>query len=107
MAELTREQTNNLLKMLEADLDLMVDYMDEEARQKKTTQLVQYILSASAFIEREGITLDFSKIGDCILTVMYASWLYDKRKDGVAIMPRMLRYNLNNRLWDEKVKADV
>lgn len=103
MAEITREQTNVLLKMLEADLDLMTDYMDEDSRQRKTTQLVQYIMSATAFIEREGITLDFDKIDDCILTVMYASWLYDKRKDGVAIMPRMLRYNLNNRLFNEKV----
>lgn len=107
MAELTREQTNVLLKMLEVDLDLMTDYMDEESRQSKTTQLVQYILTAIAFIEREGIVLDCGKIDDCLLVTMYASWLYDKRKDGVAIMPRMLRYNLNNRLFDQKGKEDV
>lgn len=103
MADISREQMNVLLKMLESDLDLMTDYMDEESRQRKTTQLVQYIESAVAFIEREGITLDLTQIDDSLLIVMYASWLYDKRKDGVAIMPRMLRYNLNNRLFAEKV----
>lgn len=103
MANITEQQQATLLVMLENNLELMFDYMDDESRESKENQLMQYIYSGVSFIEREGITLKLDDISDCMLVTMYASWLYDKRKDGVAIMPRMLRYNLNNRLFSEKV----
>lgn len=53
-------------------------------------------------IAREGITLDEDDISDCNLIVMYASYLYRKRAEDTAGMPRMLRYALNNRLIAEK-----
>lgn len=107
MAEISNEQMTVLLKMLENNLELILDYMDAEAIESKETELTQYIQSSVSFIEREGITLNFDDVSDEMLVVMYASWLYDKRKDGVAIMPRMLRYNLNNRLFAEKVNENV
>lgn len=103
MATITDEQLDTLVTMLQYNEEIILDWMDEDARETLRTQLSQYIRSSISFIEREGITLDFEAIDDCMLVVMYASWLYDKRKDGVSIMPRMLRYNLNNRLFAQKV----
>ena len=107
MAELNQKNKAVLLKMLENNLELYLSYYDSEAKERKENELMTYIQASIRFIEREGITLDLEDIGDNTLVVMYASWLYDKRKDGVAIMPRMLRYNLDNRLFDEKVKEYV
>ena len=39
------------------------------------------------------------------LMVMYAAWLYRKRANDEAVMPRMLRYALNNRLMPQKEGA--
>lgn len=107
MADITDNQMQVLLKMLENNLELILDYMDQEARESKETELTQYIQASATYIEREGITLNFDDISDELLVVMYSSWLYDQRKNGVAIMPRMLRYNLNNRLFAEKVGSNV
>lgn len=104
---MTNGQMAILLKRLEQNLELILDYMDQTAKASKEDELKHYIETGISFIEREGITLDFDDDGDCSLVVMYASWLYDKRKDGVAIMPRMLRYNLNNRVFAEKVNENV
>ena len=79
--------------------------MDAEARSQKETQLSQYIDSSIAFIQREGITLNYNDIGDLMLVTMYSAYLYEKRNDGVSVMPRALRYNLNNRVFQEKVNA--
>lgn len=94
-----------LLVMLKADLEIITDYMDETAREAKDAELEQYLAAARRFIATEGITLDLSDLGDCQLTIMYAAWLYRKRKDDGAGMPRMLSWNLNNRLFREKVEA--
>lgn len=104
MAEITNEQMAALLVMLEANLEIFTDWMDADAKAKKETELSQYIVSAISFIEREGINLDLDDVSDDMLVTMYANYLYDKRKDGVAIMPRVLRYNLNNRLFQEKLQ---
>lgn len=99
-----------LLTMLKQSLEIITDYMDAESKQAKDTELKWYIDTAQEFIRREGITLD-DTIGDANLQVMYAMWLYDKRKTTgskytsyyIQNMPRMLRWNLNNRLLQEKV----
>lgn len=103
----TNEQMAVMLTMLKNNLELITDYMDAESRAAKEEELMIYLNSSIDFIEREGITLDYSSISDELLVVMYASWLYDRRKDGVAVMPRMLRYNLNNRLFAQKVAQNV
>lgn len=99
----TEEQKNTLLTMLKYNLEIITDYMDAEAKAQKETQLGYYIDSAIEFIEREGVTLNYSNVGDLMLITMYGSYLYDKRNDGVSVMPRALRYNLNNRVFQEKV----
>lgn len=99
----TNEQKATLLKMLEYNLELIFDYMDAEAKAQKEEQLGYYIDSAIKFIEREGVKLDYTDIGDNMLITMYASYLYDKRMDGVSVMPRALRINLNNRLFQQKI----
>ena len=103
MSQPTTAQLETLLIMLKSNLELITDYMDSVAKAEKETELTQYIYASITYIEREGITLNFDDISDNLLVTMYASWLYDKRKDGVAVMPRMLRYNLNNRLFSQKV----
>lgn len=99
-----------LLTMLEYSLELITEYMDDEALEQKEAELTQYLNSAKKFIATEGITLDLDDLGDCQLVVMYAQWLYEKRKavstgysTANGVMPRMLRWNLNNRLFSEKV----
>ena len=60
------------------------------------------IATARQMITREGIMLTES-IEDGNLVVMYAAYLYRKRADDAPVMPRMLRYVLNNRLFSQKV----
>lgn len=103
MANITEKNMELLLVMLRNNIGLIIDYMDQEAQQQKNGELSTYINASITFIEREGITLNFDDYGDLTLITMYANWLYDRRKDGVALMPRMLRYNLNNRVFAEKV----
>lgn len=105
MADITSNQQKVLLAMLKNNLEILTTYMDENAVEIINTELTQYIQASTAFIEREGITLNLEDISDCMLVVMYSAWLYEKRKDPTAQMPRMLRYNLNNRLFAEKVQA--
>ena len=61
------------------------------------------IATARQMITREGIMLTDS-IEDGNLVVMYAAYLYRKRADDAPVMPRMLRYALNNRLFSQKVR---
>lgn len=91
--------------MLQTNLEIITDYMDAEAKASKETELTQYLQAAQSYITTEGIALDLSNVGDCQLVVMYAAWLYDKRKASEAAMPRMLRWNLNNRLFRQKMEG--
>lgn len=103
-----------ILTMLKQGLEIITDYMDEESRTAKDLELMQYIETAEVFIEREGIVLE-DVVSDQMLVSMYAMWLYDKRKTTgskytsyyIQNMPRMLRYNLNNRLLQQKVRDDT
>lgn len=104
MATITSNQQTVLLAMLKNNLEILTSYMDDSAIEIIETELTQYIQSAIVFIEREGITLNLDDISDCMLVTMYSAWLYEKRKDPTSQMPRMLRYNLNNRLFAEKVQ---
>lgn len=100
-----------LLTMLKQSEEIITDFMDAEFKEAKETELLWYIGSAKEYIEREGIKLE-DTIGDAMLITMYALWLYDKRKTTgskytsyyIQNMQRMLRYNLNNRLFSQKVK---
>lgn len=100
---MTDDQMTALLTMLKYNLGIITDYMDQEAKEQKEEQLQNYINASVEFIERQGITLDYSAMGDLMLVTMYSQYLYDKRMDGVSVMPRALRYELNNRVFQEKV----
>lgn len=99
-----------LLIMLKQSLEIITDFMDTESRQSKDNELLGYLQSSVQMIEREGVTLIPDNMDDKFLVVMYATWLYDKRKTTgskytsyyIQNMPRMLRYNLNNRLLQQK-----
>ena len=100
---MTDDQMTALLTMLKYNLGIITDYMDQEAKEQKEAQLQNYINASVEFIERQGVTLDYGAIGDLMLITMYAQYLYDKRMDGVSVMPRALQYELNNRVFQGKV----
>ena len=108
MADMSKD---TILSMLEHGLELILEYMDDEAKASKEEELMWYVNTAISYIKREGIVLE-DTVGDQMLVSMYAMWLYDKRKTTgskytsyyIQNMPRMLRYNLNNRLLSQKVK---
>ena len=109
MAETTKAiptdaQMYTMLESLKIDLEIITDFMDESELAKKVSQLKQYLNMAITFIQREGAILNFDDDSDTGMVVMYAAWLYDKRKDPTAQMPRMVRYNLNNKIFSEKMK---
>jgi len=85
-----------LLEMLKVDLGITTTAYDE--------RLGQYLSSAQAQIEREGITLTDS-VDDMQIIVMYAAWMW-RRRDGMEGMPRMLRYALNNKLFSQKMQEE-
>lgn len=103
-----------ILTMLKQGLEIITDYMDAESKAAKDLELMQYVQTAEVYIEREGIVLQ-DVVDDQMLVSMYAMWLYDKRKTTgskytsyyIQNMPRMLRYNLNNRLFSQKVRNDT
>ena len=94
------EQT--MLEALKVDLGISTTAYD--------ARLAQFITTARASIEREGITLantgteeaPLLSIEDGTLVVMYAGWIWRKRDTGEG-MPRMLRWQLNNKLFSQKV----
>ncbi len=63
--------------------------------------LNRLIASAKKRISTEGITLSETDIDDGMLVEQYAAWLYRSRREG-KVMPRSLRWALNNRLLKEK-----
>lgn len=87
--------TDTMLVALKVDLGITTTAYDG--------RLIQILNSAAKYIEAEGITLE-STIEDGNLVVMYASWLWQKRKENIG-MPRMLRWAMNNRLFTEKTNG--
>lgn len=87
-----------ILNMLKVDLGISGDAYDE--------RLGHYIESAKKNISIEGITLDAASINDCNLVIQYAAWLWRKRINGDG-MPRMLRWELNQRLFHEKMQKEA
>lgn len=94
---MTDEILAMLLEALKIDLGIRTTAYD--------SRLCQYIKNAAEQITIEGVTLDYNRISDQQLVVMYAGWTWRRRDTGEG-MPRMLRYTLNNRIFSEKAKAD-
>ena len=67
-------------------------------------RLENYLQTSRKMIAREGVVLtqdDAETVDDINLNIMYAAWLWRKRDTGEG-MPRMLRWELNNRVFDLK-----
>lgn len=86
---------NDLLTMTKSNLSLINHTWDD--------YLLNLIDVSKEMITREGVTLS-DTLEDNNLIVMYASYLYRKRAEDTAVMPRMLRYALNNRVISEKAQ---
>ena len=81
---------NNLLSSLKIDLGITTTAYD--------SRLTEYLKRAEGEITREGVTLSSSAIDDQNLVINYAAWLWRKRDTGEGI-PRMIRWQINNRLF--------
>lgn len=81
------------LVLLKADLQMTTGVFDN--------YLNHLLETANQMIRQEGIILTDS-VADETLRIMYAAYLYRRRADPAAVMPRMLRYALNNALFRQK-----
>lgn len=87
-----------LLTMLKVDLGISTITTAYDDR------LTQYLASAIAAIKQEGATtISTTDPLDQQLITMYAAWLW-RRRDSMEGMPRMLRWQLNNRIMAEKAQ---
>lgn len=87
--------------MLKIDLGITSEAYDD--------RLKQYLAGARREIEREGVVLSLDDpdadppttetIDDANLQIMYAAWMWRRRDTGEG-MPRMIRWQMNNRLFD-------
>ena len=84
---------NDILTILKIDLQISSAALDD--------YLTQLIFASKKYIATEGITLK-DTVDDGMLAEMYAAYLYRKRRENQADMPRFLRWALNNRLISEK-----
>ena len=84
-----------MIDMLRTDLGITTNKYD--------VRLMQYLETAEKMIRTEGININDTDAQDKQLVVNYAAWMWRKR-DNMEGMPRMLRYQLNNRLMSQKMK---
>lgn len=89
---------DDILKMLKMDLTITANAYD--------SFLLHLIELSKAAIEKEGVVLETTSVEDGMLVEMYAAYLYRKRREENAAMPRSLRYALNNRLLSQKGRAE-
>ena len=94
---MTDAQIASILKSLKVDLGILSTTAYDE-------RLTEIIKSSFQMITREGATLDVSILEDAQLVVMYSAWTWRRRDTGEG-MPRMLRYQLNNRVLGEKANG--
>lgn len=82
------------LKILKQDLQMITSVNDE---------YLQNLLSLSAErIRGEGITLIENDIRSDMAQIQYAAYLFRKRASADTVMPRYLRFELNNMKFSKK-----
>lgn len=86
-----------ILTVLKIDLQVSSAALD--------VYLEPLISAAKDYITTEGIHLSDS-YSDSMLVEMYAAYLYRRRREENTQMPRMLRWALNNRLMQQRGRAD-
>lgn len=92
--------TAAILSSVKLDLQLIGNAYDDF--------LLELIAQALEEIAAYGITLNPDSSRDAGLVRMYAAWLYRNRaatNPADSAMPRMLQFNLNNRLFGEKMSG--
>lgn len=95
---MTDAQITSILKSLKVDLGILSTTAYDE-------RLTEIIKSSYQMIVREGAaTLNVDTLEDAQLVVMYSAWIWRRRDTGEG-MPRMLRYQLNNRVLGEKANG--
>ena len=92
---MTTAQITAILASLKVDLGITTTAYD--------SRLTEIVKSSAAAIEREGATLNVDSFEDAQIVIMYAAWLWRRRDTGEG-MPRMLRWQLNNRILSEKAQ---
>ena len=90
---------DNLLASLKIDLGIV-------GTTAYDTRLKQYLAAAIKAIRREGaLSINTDDPEDAQIIIMYAAWTWRKR-DSMEGMPRMLRWQLNNRIFGEKARTE-
>lgn len=92
---MTTAQITAILASLKVDLGITTTAYD--------SRLTEIVKSSAAAIEHEGATLNYDSFEDAQIVIMYAAWLWRRRDTGEG-MPRMLRWQLNNRILSEKAQ---
>ena len=95
---MNEQQIEQVVDLVKVDLGISTTAYDE--------RLTSTVTAAVQAITQEGAsTLDGDNALDIQLVVMYATWLWNRRRTGEG-MPRMLRYSLNNRILSEKMAGE-
>lgn len=87
------------LAILKQDLQLLTNANDDF--------LMTLILAAKNAIQTEGITLTEGNVLVDTAIVQYAAYLFRKRASEETMMPRFLRYQLNQLLFSQKVGGEA
>lgn len=83
-----------MLSMLKVDLGITTTAYD--------ARLSQMLTVAENEIEREGAKISpETSVDDANLVILYTAWMWRKR-DTMEAMPRMIRWQLNNRVFGKK-----
>lgn len=94
---MTSEQIASILTRLKTDIGIK----NTTAYDERLGQIIES--SYQSIIEEGASTLDPDKERDIELIVMYSNWVWNGRRTGDE-MHRMLRWNLNNRIFSEKAR---
>lgn len=87
------------LAILKQDLQLLTNANDDF--------LMTLILAAKNAIQTEGITLTEGNVLVDTAIIQYAAYLFRKRASEETMMPRFLRYQLNQLLFSQKVGGEA
>lgn len=83
-----------MLSMLKVDLGITTTAYD--------ARLSQMLTVAENEIKREGAKISpETSVDDANLVILYTAWMWRKR-DAMEAMPRMIRWQLNNRVFGKK-----
>lgn len=87
------------LSLLKQDLQLLTTAND--------TFLYALISAAEEAMRKEGIILSPSDAGIDMAVIQYAAYLFRKRASEETMMPRFLRYQLNQILFSQKAGGEA